>query len=94
VMHRIRARRAAVRAAAHDRKRLVNAADWAITTARQRWDLGTTPERVTVEDVRARAIEDFGLEVTPAAAAAVLRERLELRGAFGLQTDAFDAGGP
>jgi hypothetical protein len=76
--------------AEHERRRLVVAADWAITTARRRWELGSDPIPVTVADVVERAADD-GLVVTREAAAAALRERFELRtGGMGLTTDAFD----
>jgi hypothetical protein len=63
----------------HDRKRLVVAADWAITSARR----VAAPDElavVTVAAVVERARDDFGLIVKRDQAAAVLRERLELRG--------------
>lgn len=75
----------------HERRRLVVAADWAITAASRRLRAGEgEPVPVTVADVIARAADD-GLAVTHAAAAGMLRERFELRGGgFGLSTDAFD----
>lgn len=75
----------------HERRRLVVAADWAITAASRRLRAGAAgPVPVTVADVVERAADD-GLAVTHAAAAEVLRERFELRGGgFGLSTDAFD----
>jgi hypothetical protein len=77
----------------HERRRLVVAADWAITAASRRLRGGAAePVPVTVADVIERAADD-GLAVTHAAAAGVLRERFELRGGgLGLTTDAFEAG--
>lgn len=87
-------RRAALAAQQREREGLLSAADWAITSAREWWPGYGEPEWVTVDDVVARALEDEGLEVTREAAAAMLRERLEYRGKFGLRTDAYlDADG-
>lgn len=89
---RRRARQAAAAGAEHDRRRLVVAADWAITAASRRLRAGGGPVGVTVADVVARAADD-GLTVTRTAAASVLAERFALRGgAFGLTTDAGDDG--
>lgn len=82
-------RRAAEEAARREHAALVSSADWAITTARGWWPGYGEPEWVTVAGVVERAREDEGLEVTHEAAAAVLRERLELRGRWGLRTDAY-----
>ena len=67
----------------HTRRRLVSAADWTITAARRRYVPGGDPVPVTAADVVARALDD-GLAVDAETAAAMLRERLQLRGAFGL----------
>lgn len=88
--------RAAVAAQLREREVLISAADWSITVAREWWN-PAKPEELqwaTVADVVERAREDEGLEVTHEAAAAVLRERLELRGRWALRTDAYlDADG-
>lgn len=89
-------RRELAAAQLRERAALVSASDWAITTARAWWNPGepNTLDWATVADVVARAREDEGVEVTSEAAAAVLRERLELRGRWGLRTDAYlDADG-
>lgn len=88
-------RREAAAAQLREREALVSAADWSITSARAWYDARTGEAQwVTVADVVARAREDEGVEVTSDAAAAVLRERLELRGRFFLRTDAYlDADG-
>jgi hypothetical protein len=67
----------------HTRRRLVSAADWTITAARRRYVPGGDPVPVTAADVVARALDD-GLAVDAETAAAMLAERLRLRGAFGL----------
>jgi hypothetical protein len=78
-----------VQAAEHERRRLVVAADWAVTRARRaaaadEWAV------VLVRDVQHEAADQFGMEVTPEAAAAVLVERLELRaGWLDVRTDAY-----
>jgi hypothetical protein len=80
--------------AEHDRRRLVAAADWAITSAWRRRAPGEAEVWVTVQDVRTQALEQFGLEVPASSAAAMLRERFTLRGAgLGMVTDAFDVDG-
>jgi hypothetical protein len=89
---RRRAERRAVEAAQlREHAVLVSAADWSITVAREWWNPGQPDslQWATVADVVERAREDEGLEVTHEAAAAVLRERLELRGRWGLHTDAY-----
>lgn len=85
-----RARRAAQAAEQRERAALVSACDWAITSARAWFNPATgDAEWVTVANVVERARTDEGLAVTHEAAAAVLRERLELRGRWGLRTDAY-----
>ncbi|MFF3959809.1 hypothetical protein ACFYY1_42635 [Streptomyces sp. NPDC001890] len=74
----LRDRRAARRGAEHEGRRVVVAADWAITLAVRRAAGG--PVRVTPEDVRAWAAEHFLLDVPEPLAADVLAARLELRG--------------
>jgi hypothetical protein len=75
----------------HLRLQLVNAADWAITSAR-RASITGMPAHVRVDDVLQRMRDDFGIAAIPRQSAAeVLRERFELRvGALGLTTDAYD----
>lgn len=85
---RRRANAAVLRGAEHDRRRLVSAADWTITTARR----AARPDelaRVMVADVQRRAADDFGLDVAHDLAAAVLRDRLRLRLSYDIDTDAF-----
>jgi hypothetical protein len=100
-----RARQRAGQAAErHRHLQLVNAADWAITTAVRagRNELATdpfavSPIRVSVQDVIERAGHDFNLQVSLAEAAAVLRHRLIHRGYASLGvviTDAFEEGNP
>lgn len=67
----------------HTRRRLLSAVDWTITAARRRYVPGGDPVPVTAADVVARALDD-GLAVDAETAAAMLAERLRLRGAFGL----------
>lgn len=89
-------RRAAEAAQLREYEALKSASDWSITTAREWWNAARPDDMqwATVADVVERAREDEGLEVTHEAAAAVLRERLELRGRWGLRTDAYlDADG-
>ncbi|MFJ1840027.1 hypothetical protein ACIOJ9_40010 [Streptomyces sp. NPDC088175] len=73
-----RDRRAARRGAEHEGRRVVVAADWAITLAVRRAAGG--PVRVTPEDVRAWAAEHFLLDVPEDLAADVLEARMRLRG--------------
>ncbi|MFF5639807.1 hypothetical protein [Streptomyces sp. NPDC012825] len=75
---RLRGRAAARRAAEHEGRRVVVAADWAITLAVRRADGG--PVRVGPEDVRAWAAEHFLLDVPEDLAADVLTARLRVRG--------------
>lgn len=80
-MIRWRARRdreAAQRGAEHEGRRVVLAADWAITLAVRR--AGNGPVQVTPDDVRKFAAENFLLDVPPDLAADVLTARLRLRG--------------
>ncbi len=66
----------------------MNAADWAITSARRRASYDELA-RVTVADVQQRAADDFGLAVPHDHAAAVLLERMRHRnGDFDMVTDA------
>lgn len=71
-------RAAARRAAEHEGRRVVVAADWAITLAVR--EAGTGPVRVTPDDVRAWAAANFLLDVPADLAADVLAARLRLRG--------------
>jgi hypothetical protein len=64
----------------HTRRRLVSAADWTIAAPRRRYVPGGDPVPVAAADVVARALDD-GLAVDVETAAAMLRERLQLRGA-------------
>lgn len=73
-----RERAAARRAAEHEGRRVVLAADWAITLAVRRAAGG--PVRVTPDDVREWAAENFLLDVPADLAADVLTARLRLRG--------------
>ena len=74
----------------HDRARIRESADWAITSASRAMRAGQSG-RVTVADVRWRALDDFSLEIDDATARTALRERFTLRGGgFGLTTDAWD----
>ncbi|MFE4678203.1 hypothetical protein [Streptomyces sp. NPDC056723] len=104
VIRRRRERRAAARQADHLRAQLRASADIAITRARRELSrrMVNLPleerlqdrERVDVEDVAAVAREHFGLtEVPTGRAAAILRDRFELRtGSMDLLTDAFEYG--
>ena len=65
----------------HARRRLVSAADWTITAARRRYVPGGALVPIGAEDVVARALDD-GLAVDGETAAAMLRERLLVRGSF------------
>ena len=67
----------------HTRRRLVSAADWTITAARRCYVPGGDPVPVTAADVVTRALDD-GLAVDAETAGAMLAERLQLRGRFGL----------
>jgi hypothetical protein len=80
-------------AAEHERRRLVVAADTALTRARRAAGPGERV-RVRVADVQREAVEQFALTVPDAAAALTLRHHLELCGAFGVDTDAFDGSPP
>ncbi|MFD3716634.1 hypothetical protein [Streptomyces sp. NPDC058677] len=73
-----RGRAAARRAAEHEGRRVVLAADWAITLAVR--EAGDGPVRVTPDDVRRWAAENFLLDVPADLAADVLTARLRLRG--------------
>jgi hypothetical protein len=73
-----RERAAARRAAEHQGRQVVLAADWAITLAVRRADGG--PVRVTPDDVRAWAAENFLLDIPADLAAEVLTTRLRVRG--------------
>lgn len=74
----------------HDRARVRESADWAITSASRAMRAGQSG-RVTVADVQRRALDDFSLEIDDATARAALRERFTLRGGgIGLTTDAWD----
>lgn len=73
-----RERAAARRAAEHQGRQVVIAADWAITLAVRRADGG--PVRVTPDDVRAWAAENFLLDIPADLAAEVLTARLRVRG--------------
>ncbi|MER5371450.1 hypothetical protein [Streptomyces sp. NPDC002722] len=73
-----RDRRAARRGAEHEGRRVVVAADWAITLAVRRAAGG--PLRVTPADVQEWAAEHFLLDVPADLAADVLTARLRLRG--------------
>nr|WTE08801.1 hypothetical protein OH765_40385 [Streptomyces anulatus]WTE08813.1 hypothetical protein OH765_40315 [Streptomyces anulatus] len=73
-----REREGARRDAEHQGRRVVLAADWAITLAVRRADGG--PVRVTPEDVQRWAAENFLLDVPTDLAADVLTARLRLRG--------------
>ncbi|MFD4239845.1 hypothetical protein [Streptomyces sp. NPDC058542] len=74
-----RRERAAVRRdAEHQGRRVVAAADWAITLAVRR--AGGGPVRVTPEDVQRWAAENFLLDVPAGLAADVLTARLRVRG--------------
>lgn len=86
---RRREERLRLRAAEHDRLRLVCAVDWAITVARRTAAPGDLVV-VTVEAVQARAFDDFALTVTRAQAAAALREKLRLRAGFDIAIDLDD----
>lgn len=78
---------AVVRGLEHERRRLVVAADWAITRARRGVPAGERV-RVPVAAVVVEAHDQFGMSVTRATAAAVLRERVQLRAALDVDTDA------
>lgn len=73
-----RERAEARRGAEHEGRRVVLAADWAITLAVRR--AGGGPVRVTPEDVREWAAEHFLLDVPADLAADVLTARLRVRG--------------
>lgn len=73
-----RERAAARRAAEHQGRQVVLAADWAITLAVRRADGG--PVRVTPDEVRAWAAENFLLDIPADLAAEVLAARLRVRG--------------
>lgn len=73
-----RERAEARRAAEHQGRRVVTAADWAITLAVREADGG--PLRVTPEDVQQWAAEHFLLDVPADLAADVLAARLRVRG--------------
>lgn len=70
--------RAVRRGAEHEGRRVVLAADWAITLAVRR--AGDGPVRVTPDEVRKWAAENFLLDVPEDLAADVLTARLRLRG--------------
>lgn len=99
-LERRRQQRKAARGHEHYRRQLQAATDHAIATAvRARLaepvtDLHiTVPTRITVDDVVARAHDDFALRVPRDHAAAMLRHRLESQGHTrwpDLITDAFD----
>ncbi|MEU8673023.1 hypothetical protein AB0C71_39750 [Streptomyces anulatus] len=73
-----RERKGARRDAEHQGRRVVLAADWAITLAVRRADGG--PVRVTPEDVRAWGAEHFLLDIPLDLAEDVLTARLRVRG--------------
>lgn len=73
-----RARAAERRAAEHQGRQIVTAADWAITLAVRRADGG--PLDVTPEDVQRWAADHFLLDVPADLAADVLTARLRVRG--------------
>lgn len=73
-----REREGARRGAEHEGRRVVVAADWAITLAVRRADGG--PIRVTPADVQRWASEHFLMDVPAALAADVLMARLRVRG--------------
>lgn len=73
-----RRRSAARRGAEHEGRRVVTAADWAITMAAR--EAGDGPLRVTPDDVRRWAAENFLMDVSEALAADVLATRLRVRG--------------
>ena len=74
-------RAAARRAAEHQERQIVTAADWVITLAYREAPGG--PLRVTPADVQRWAAEHFLLDVPAAVAADVLEDRLRLRGGAG-----------
>lgn len=88
--HRIqeyRAEHARRTAAEHRRRQLVNATDWAITTAvRECWDRKVDDWRasrimlISVADVVRRAEDDFNLQISREEAHALLMDRLAFRG--------------
>ncbi|MET9494478.1 hypothetical protein [Streptomyces sp. NPDC006552] len=88
--------RAALAHAAHREAQVRTAADIAISRAWRRTPKGPAPapssrEPVLVADVIFVAWEHFRIEASRDEAAAVLRQRFQLRaGAMGLATDAFD----
>lgn len=71
-------RAAARRAAEHEGRRVVIAADWAITLAVR--EAGAGPVRVTPDDVQRWAADHFLLDVPADLAADVLTARLRVRG--------------
>ncbi|MGW3304838.1 hypothetical protein [Streptomyces rubiginosohelvolus] len=73
-----REREADRRDAEHQGRRVVVAADWAITLAVRRADGG--PVRVTPADVQRWAADHFLLDVPAGLAAEVLTDRLRVRG--------------
>lgn len=73
-----RERAAARRGAEHEGRRVVLAADWAITLAVRR--AGSGPIRVTPDDVRRWGAENFLLDIPEDLAADVLAARLRVRG--------------
>lgn len=73
-----RERAAAQRGAEHEGRRVVLAADWAITLAVRRADGG--PLDVTPDDVREWGAENFLLDIPADLAADVLTARLRVRG--------------
>ncbi|MFC8223594.1 hypothetical protein ACFUTY_36185 [Streptomyces sp. NPDC057362] len=88
--HRIqeyRAEHARRTVAEHRRRQLVNATDWAITTAvRECWDRKVDDWRaprimlISVADVVRRAEDDFNLQISREEAHALLMDRLAFRG--------------
>ncbi|MER6138316.1 hypothetical protein [Streptomyces sp. NPDC001815] len=99
-LRRRRERQAAVRQAHHLQAQLQESTDMAITAAVRAQlaepvtDLRIVwPVRVTVGDVIRQAEENFSLQVSKTDAAAMLRNRLEVRGHAGwpdLVTDAYE----
>lgn len=86
-MRRRREAAAWLRGVEHDRRRLVVAADWAITKCRRIVPAG---ERVfvSIAAVQHEARDQFGMAVPRETAAAVLSERVQLRAALDVDTDA------